>query len=243
MKKTMKLPFMNVRDVVLFPEAYQQLYIGRAFTIEAIRHAKKLHQGKIVVITQKSVQMEKPLSKKDMFSIGTICRIENSIMMADGTMKVLLLGEEAVSVKTAYEHEGVRFSEVSLLKSKGIRQKLTEKEKRETLTLLIKWCPALVLNEDEERFDLLKKETELSSFVSTISGLISYPRFEKDEGIGALKKRRVGLSSLHKASPKELDKANGRIKKRQLILEEPNQSKRLRFIKKMLSEEIHSEAY
>ena len=244
MKKPVELPFMNVRDIVLFPEAYQQLYIGRTFTIEAIKSAlkskTKAHRGKIIVITQKAVQKEKPLSKADMFSVGTICQIENSVMLSDGTMKVLLRGEQVLLIKSITDHDGVRLARGTPFATRSLKQKLPDSEKREVLGLLLRWNPEIAIDDDEERFDLLKKETKLSDFISTISGLISFLRPEEKKNVAALKKRHIGVGSLAYASCKKLKTVNGRIKKRQLLLEEVSQSKQLRLIKEILNEEIHS---
>ncbi len=232
MKTKIELPLMNVRDVVLFPDAYQQLIVGRRFTIDSIQKAKQAHQGRIIVITQKAVQKVSPLSKSDMYSVGTVCRIEKSVMLSDGTMKVLLQGERTVSVGLVLEKDGVRFALGTFGRAKASGKKLSRDVKRQVLSLLLKWNPALALDDDEERFDTLKKETELTGFVSTVSGLISHPRPD-----GLFK----GLNL--KASPKKLGQVNLRIKKRQCLLEESSAGKRLLLIREILSEEIHSGAY
>lgn len=127
MEKFFRLPLINVRDLVLFPEAYQRLYIRRTFTIHAINQAKRSHQGSVIVVTQKAGQKAKPLSKLDMYTMGTVCRVKNSIMLSDGTMKALLVGERTVKIKSIEVSKGVRYAKGFILSKKQRNQKITEK--------------------------------------------------------------------------------------------------------------------
>ena len=81
-------PLVPLRDIVLFPRMIAPLFIGRAKSIKAIEQINK-DQNYIVLTTQKDSGQEAPRAK-DLFSIGVMAKIIQTLKLPDGTLKVLI---------------------------------------------------------------------------------------------------------------------------------------------------------
>jgi len=218
MKTQFELPVLNLRDVVMFPKGQQQLYIGRDFSIAAIQRANRFHRGKLVVVTQKDAMKLKPFAKQDSYSVGTLCKIEKSMLTTDGDMKLMLEGEAAVKIQSMRNRDGVRYVFVKPVAKKKGKLKLGFEQKLPVLRYLMKWRPDLALNEDDSMLQLLKKETDPVKFVASIVEIIC--RSESRESVSALKKRQIGVGRFENSTAMERKRVEFRIGKCQKILSE-----------------------
>jgi len=75
-KETYKLPLLITRGMVLFPNQSQSIEAGRVFSVNAIDIAKLDGNDLIIVVSQKSPEIDDP-ELKDIFTVGTICRMSN----------------------------------------------------------------------------------------------------------------------------------------------------------------------
>src|SRR4051812_20991376 len=85
------LPFINIRDLVVFPGMEVSLIIGREVSVKAIEHALKASDRHLVVISQKRAEQNDRVGLPDMYPVGTVCRIEKSVRM-DDAMKIFVVG-------------------------------------------------------------------------------------------------------------------------------------------------------
>jgi len=89
-------PILPLRDVVVFPHMIIPLFVGREKSIQALESVMGTNQ-KVVLLSQKDPSMDYP-AIKDLYSIGTTARILQLLRLPDGTVKVLLEGEERVKI-------------------------------------------------------------------------------------------------------------------------------------------------
>jgi len=82
------LPVVPLRDLVVFPHIVAPLFIGRERSVAAVQHAAKAGQP-VVVVAQRTSTPEYP-EPKDLYSIGTLARIIQSLRAPDGTMKIFV---------------------------------------------------------------------------------------------------------------------------------------------------------
>jgi ATP-dependent Lon protease len=75
-KETYDLPLLITRGMVLFPNQTQSIEAGRAFSVNAIDIAKRDGNDLILVVSQKSPEIDDP-QDEDIFKVGTICRMSN----------------------------------------------------------------------------------------------------------------------------------------------------------------------
>ena len=101
---TQSLPLIPLRDVVVYPHMVIPLFVGRQNSIDALEHAMAADKA-IVVVAQKSATVDDP-KVEDLFEVGTSARILQLLKLPDGTVKVLVEGEQRVKIEQVDETEG-----------------------------------------------------------------------------------------------------------------------------------------
>jgi ATP-dependent Lon protease len=90
------LPLLPLRDVVVFPHMVIPLFVGRPKSIKALETA--MESGKnILLVAQKSAAKDDPLPE-DLYSIGSVATILQMMKLPDGTVKVLVEGNQRATV-------------------------------------------------------------------------------------------------------------------------------------------------
>ncbi|MGC8550954.1 MAG: endopeptidase La [Acidobacteriaceae bacterium] len=88
--ETRKLPMMPIRDMVIFPHMMTPFVVGRESSVRALEEALN-GDRKIYLATQHDARVDEPASD-DIYSVGTIGNIVQSVKMPDGNIKVLVEG-------------------------------------------------------------------------------------------------------------------------------------------------------
>ena len=89
-------PVLPLRDIVVFPQMIVPLFVGRNKSVNALEIAVSENKD-IVLVTQKVAKIEDP-KPKDLYFIGTICKILQLLKLPDGTLKVLVEGKKRVKI-------------------------------------------------------------------------------------------------------------------------------------------------
>ncbi len=95
-QQVMNLPVLPLRDVVVYPHMVIPLFVGRDKSIRALEQAM-VEDKRIVLVAQKSATEDDP-TPDDIYSIGSIANILQLLKLPDGTIKVLVEGENRVSI-------------------------------------------------------------------------------------------------------------------------------------------------
>ena len=90
-------PLLPLRDVVVYPQIVQPLFVGRPKSIKALEVAMA-NDKQILLVAQKNASDDEP-GADDLFSIGTIATILQLIRLPDGTVKVLVEGIARAMIK------------------------------------------------------------------------------------------------------------------------------------------------
>jgi len=91
------LPLLALKNIVIFPGVIKPISIGRKKSLELIREAYS--KGMLIgTITQKSVYVEEP-AEKDLYRVGTICKVLKVIDLPDNTTTALIQGIERFKLK------------------------------------------------------------------------------------------------------------------------------------------------
>jgi len=93
------LPLLPLRDVVVYPQIVQPLFVGRPRSIRALEVAMHSHK-QVLLVAQKNAADDDP-GIKDIFSVGTIATILQLIRLPDGTVKVLVEGVTRARIRNA----------------------------------------------------------------------------------------------------------------------------------------------
>ncbi|PAT42782.1 endopeptidase La [Vandammella animalimorsus] len=109
------LPLLPLRDVVVFPGMVVPLFVGRAKSIKALELAMG-QQRRIVLVSQKSASLDEPKAE-DLFEIGCTAGIVQMLKLPDGTVKVLVEGQERVRLHDVTELESHFQAQASVLRA------------------------------------------------------------------------------------------------------------------------------
>src|SRR6476660_3379190 len=104
-------PLLPLRDVVVFPHMVIPLFVGRPKSIKAMEMAMEAGKS-ILLVAQKSAAKDEP-GAEDLYKIGCISNILQMLKLPDGTVKVLVEGNQRAriqaigDVRTHYVAEAV----------------------------------------------------------------------------------------------------------------------------------------
>ena len=101
-----QFPLLPLRDVVVYPQIVQPLFVGRPKSIKALEVAMA-NDKQVLLVAQKNASDDEP-GADDLFSIGTIATILQLIRLPDGTVKVLVEGIARAMIKTVM-HDNEHF--------------------------------------------------------------------------------------------------------------------------------------
>ena len=137
------LPVLPLRDVVVFPYMVMPLFVGRAKSISALDEA--MNEGKqLLLVSQKQADLEEP-TVDDVFDVGTIANIIQLLKLPDGTVKVLVEGQQRAKINQLNDGEDYFSAEVTPIETTFGDEKELDVVK------------AAVLNEFESYLQLNKK--------------------------------------------------------------------------------------
>ncbi len=145
-------PVLTLRDVVVYPHMVIPLYVGRDKSIKALEAAMEDNK-KILLIAQKNASDDDPKAD-EIHSVGTIASILRLLKLPDGTVKVLVEGDERAKVQhitvtdsyfsatvKVFEHKTIDDKEADILTRTVLNQfeqyvKMNEKVPPEILSSL-----------------------------------------------------------------------------------------------------------
>ncbi len=108
--ETRRLPMMPIRDVVIFPHMMTPFVVGRESSVRALEQALG-GDKKIFLATQHDASVDEP-RPDEIFDVGTVANIVQSLKLPDGNIKVLVEGIERGKVVSVSEDEGFFFAVV-----------------------------------------------------------------------------------------------------------------------------------
>lgn len=135
-------PMMSVlplRDIVVFPQMVVPLFVGREKSLSALRNVTSSEKAnkELLLVAQRDAGIEDP-SSDDLFDVGTVARIVQSLKLPDGTFKVLVEGIRRVRV-TQYKEDEQIFAEVEDIPQDRISQRTFEPLRRTILTVFTEY--------------------------------------------------------------------------------------------------------
>ncbi len=99
-----KLPMMPIRDMVIFPYMMTPFVVGRESSVRALEEALN-GDRKIFLATQHDASIDEPKAE-DIYPVGTIGNIVQSVKMPDGNIKVLVEGIERARATDMNDTDG-----------------------------------------------------------------------------------------------------------------------------------------
>tara|TARA_R110000868_G_scaffold244494_3_gene500807 strand:+ start:2580 stop:4946 length:2367 start_codon:yes stop_codon:yes gene_type:complete len=105
-----EMPVLALRDVVVYPHMVIPLFVGREKSIRCLEAAMDKDK-QIFLVAQKDAGVDEP-STKDIYSFGTIATILQLLKLPDGTVKVLVEGNQRGEIDTFTSTEDFFVAEI-----------------------------------------------------------------------------------------------------------------------------------
>jgi ATP-dependent Lon protease len=99
-----RVPMMPVRDMVIFPQMMTPFIVGREASVRALEEALA-GDKKIFLATQHDASVDDP-KPKEIYQVGTLASVVQSVKLPDGNIKVLVEGIERAKVVQISTEEG-----------------------------------------------------------------------------------------------------------------------------------------
>ncbi|MDH5257893.1 MAG: LON peptidase substrate-binding domain-containing protein, partial [Gammaproteobacteria bacterium] len=122
--QTTVMPVLPLRDVVVYPHMVIPLFVGREKSIKALEAAME-EDKQILLVAQKSAGQDDP-EIEDIYRIGTVSSILQLLKLPDGTVKVLVEGQERAKVAQFLAEEEYFTAEVEPLVTEELDDRETE---------------------------------------------------------------------------------------------------------------------
>ena len=108
-----RVPMMPVRDMVIFPQQMTPFIVGREASVRALEEALA-GDKKIFLSTQHDASVDDP-KPEEIYAVGTLANIVQSVKLPDGNIKVLVEGVERARALSIATEEGFFRATVRLL--------------------------------------------------------------------------------------------------------------------------------
>ena len=124
MKTTIELPLLPLRDVVVYPHMVIPLFVGREKSIEALE-AAMTGDKQILLLAQKNPADDDP-DEAGLYRVGTVATVLQLLKLPDGTVKVLVEGEQRGQIERFIEVDGHCRAEVQLIDEVDVAERESE---------------------------------------------------------------------------------------------------------------------
>ena len=102
--KRSDVPVLPLRDVVVYPQMVIPLFVGREKSIKALESAM-IENKQIFLVAQRKSANDDP-GADDLFNVGTLASVLQLLKLPDGTVKVLVEGEQRAKVQSYSQELG-----------------------------------------------------------------------------------------------------------------------------------------
>ena len=111
-----RVPMMPVRDMVIFPQQMTPFIVGREASVRALEEALA-GEKKIFLSTQHDASVDDP-KPEEIYAVGTLANIVQSVKLPDGNIKVLVEGVERARSLSVSSEEGFFRANIRLMSAR-----------------------------------------------------------------------------------------------------------------------------
>jgi ATP-dependent Lon protease len=172
------LPMMPIRDVVIFPYMMTPFVVGRESSIRALEEALA-GDKKIFLATQHDASVDDP-KPNDIYQVGTIANIIQSLKLPDGNIKVLVEGSERGKILKVSSEEGYFRASVKTATFRIVSTPSLEQMVQRVISLFEQYVK-LSQSLNYETMIAAAKVEEVSKFTDTVAANLSISIEEKQE--------------------------------------------------------------
>ncbi|WP_067727259.1 endopeptidase La [Oceanobacillus damuensis] len=111
--KTIQIPLLPLRGLLVFPSMVLHLDVGRDKSIAALEKAM-MEDQKIFLAAQKKIDLDDP-EPKDIYTIGTVATVKQMLKLPNGTIRVLVEGLSRGEIQRYIDSDNEYMIEINLL--------------------------------------------------------------------------------------------------------------------------------
>jgi ATP-dependent Lon protease len=108
--KTLTMPILPLRDVVVYPNMVVPLFVGRTKSIRSLEDAMNNNNKTIMLVTQLSADINDPV-ESELYDVGCTATILQLLKLPDGTMKVLVEGLSRAKVSNVKDIDDILYAD------------------------------------------------------------------------------------------------------------------------------------
>ena len=122
--ENIELPVLALRDVVVYPHMVIPLFVGREKSIKCLDAAME-NGKKVFLVAQKEASVDDP-NHDQLYSVGTVATILQLLKLPDGTVKVLVEGNQRAKINAFSTTSKHLAADITYLASKDVEQQEQE---------------------------------------------------------------------------------------------------------------------
>jgi ATP-dependent Lon protease len=172
------LPMMPLRDVVIFPYMMSAFVVGRESSIRALEDALAADK-KIFLATQHDASVDEP-KPNEIYQVGTIATIVQSVKLPDGNIKVLVEGAERGKILKVASDEGYFRVTVRTTSYRPVSTTSLE-QLQQRVTALFEQYVKLSQSLNYETMIAAVKSDDIGKFTDTVAANLNISIEEKQE--------------------------------------------------------------
>jgi len=176
--ETRALPMMPIRDVVIFPYMMTPFVVGRESSIRALEEALA-GDKKIFLAAQHDASVDEP-KPNEIYTVGTVSSIIQSLKLPDGNIKVLVEGVERGKILKVTSDEGYFRVSVKTATHRAVSTPSLE-QLVQRVTSLFEQYVKLSQNLNYETMIAAVKVDEVGKFTDTVAANLNISLEEKQE--------------------------------------------------------------
>jgi ATP-dependent Lon protease len=176
--ETRTLPMMPIRDVVIFPHMMTPFVVGRESSIRALEDALA-GDKKIFLAAQHDASVDEP-KPGEIYTVGTVSSIIQSLKLPDGNIKVLVEGVERGKILKVTNEEGYFRVTVKTAAQRAVSTPSLE-QLVQRVTSLFEQYVKLSQNLNYETMIAAVKVDEVGKFTDTVAANLNISLDEKQE--------------------------------------------------------------
>lgn len=176
--RSLSLPTVALRDIIVFPHMTVNLDIGRKESIEAVRKASQ-DRRYLAMIMQKNGSIEEP-EENDLYRYGTVVKVKQMLQLPGGLIRIQAEGISRVAVQRVIREADCLFAEVEDMKETEPEDLLRAEAYRRTMVKsFFEWIQNTKQNIPDDQMAQMKASEEpgyMADFICTQIPLTSAKR-------------------------------------------------------------------
>ncbi|MBP5091300.1 MAG: endopeptidase La [Bacilli bacterium] len=176
-KKTLSLPLLITRGLIVFPNMSETIEVGRAFSMAAVDESKSSTNSLIFVVAQRDSKQENP-GDADVFGYGTLCRIINFVN-SSGSYTIRVVGSKRVRFLAFHEERGVKMAEGEIIEDVTTDRNEETNLVRE-IVMAIEKSPAIGREIPRSAIATITKNLDSSALADNLAGFLPISLEDKE---------------------------------------------------------------